>query len=321
MADAPEIDRLRLRTGKRSLNLAIPAYRVVDRSSFDLRMIEAAVGAGAEFRDGVGAQARPDGTLELDGRGSTETLRPRVVIIADGLGGSSLRGYPGFSWRVSARSHVGIGGLLDSMPPGVGRDAVAMFHGRHGYLGLAPIAGGGADVAAAVSPAWVAANAGRPPLAAMLASFGLDPARCGLVGRPMGSPRLTRHRTRLEDSSRVFVCGDAAGYLEPFTGEGMSWALGAAERLGPLVIGALEGAYEPGAWTASVRREWSRRRVLCRSVSALLRRPGLTGMLTATASAWGPAASALSLAVRALQAPGRDVRGSRELRPGGGVVA
>jgi flavin-dependent dehydrogenase len=40
----------------------------------------------------------------------------------------------------------------------------------------------------------------------------------------------------------LFVIGDAAGYVEPFTGEGMAWALAAADGLAPLAARAV------GAW-------------------------------------------------------------------------
>jgi 2-polyprenyl-6-methoxyphenol hydroxylase-like FAD-dependent oxidoreductase len=47
----------------------------------------------------------------------------------------------------------------------------------------------------------------------------------GLVhARWQGSPWLTRTRARFA-ASRLLVLGDAAGYVEPFTGEGMGWAM------------------------------------------------------------------------------------------------
>ena len=42
-----------------------------------------------------------------------------------------------------------------------------------------------------------------------------------------GTPPLTRRAPSLA-AERVFVLGDAAGYVEPFTGEGMAWALASA---------------------------------------------------------------------------------------------
>jgi menaquinone-9 beta-reductase len=42
-----------------------------------------------------------------------------------------------------------------------------------------------------------------------------------------GTPLLTRRR-RAMGGHRVLAIGDAAGYVEPFTGEGMAWALRSA---------------------------------------------------------------------------------------------
>jgi flavin-dependent dehydrogenase len=43
----------------------------------------------------------------------------------------------------------------------------------------------------------------------------------------LGTLPLTR-RTPRPAGHRVLVVGDAAGYVEPFTGEGMAWALATA---------------------------------------------------------------------------------------------
>jgi flavin-dependent dehydrogenase len=75
----------------------------------------------------------------------------------------------------------------------------------------------------------------------------------------------------------LLVVGDAAGYIEPFTGEGMAWALAGAAAVAPL---AVEGA---AAWSKSIGRAWEeqhrkiigRRQHACRWVSRLLRRPRL----------------------------------------------
>ncbi len=69
--------------------------------------------------------------------------------------------------------------------------------------------------------------------------------------------------------------GDAAGYVEPFTGEGMAWALGGAASVAPLAVKAASG------WSDSYRSEWrslharlvgSRQR-WCRMAARVLRSP------------------------------------------------
>lgn len=58
-----------------------------------------------------------------------------------------------------------------------------------------------------------------------------------------GTPALTRRRTRISEE-RVFVLGDAAGYVEPFTGEGMAWALASGAAVAPLAARAV-GEWRP----------------------------------------------------------------------------
>jgi flavin-dependent dehydrogenase len=74
---------------------------------------------------------------------------------------------------------------------------------------------------------------------------------------------------------RLFLVGDAAGYVEPFTGEGMGAALASARALAPLI---LRGA---SAWDDSIAAAWrrrygrlvGRRQLIGRSLAAALRHP------------------------------------------------
>ena len=49
-----------------------------------------------------------------------------------------------------------------------------------------------------------------------------------------GTASLTR-QTRPIAGERFFVLGDATGYIEPFTGEGMAWAMVSGQAIAPLV--------------------------------------------------------------------------------------
>jgi flavin-dependent dehydrogenase len=79
--------------------------------------------------------------------------------------------------------------------------------------------------------------------------------------------------------------GDAAGYVEPFTGEGMGWALVSArlcdEALAPLVTTA--GQLAGDVATAGIRyalthgRHFAAHHARCRRVSLVVRRPWLVG--------------------------------------------
>src|SRR5207248_1796003 len=104
------------------------------------------------------------------------------------------------------------------------------------------------------------------------------PRIAGLAELPWkGTPALTRRAKRL-GGERWFAVGDAAGYVEPFTGEGMAWAIMSAASLAPIAARAVR------RWDAALVREWefTHRRLIgsrqrtCRVVSRVLRSPALT---------------------------------------------
>jgi flavin-dependent dehydrogenase len=62
-----------------------------------------------------------------------------------------------------------------------------------------------------------------------------------------GTVPLTRRR-RCIAATRVFIVGDAASYLEPFTGEGIGWALSSALSVVPLSLRAVRRWDESLIW-------------------------------------------------------------------------
>jgi len=65
----------------------------------------------------------------------------------------------------------------------------------------------------------------------------------------------------------VFLLGDAAGFLDPLTGDGMSDALVAASKLAEIFASTREGA--EAAYSSWERRQW-RRRVFVARLARLL---------------------------------------------------
>jgi flavin-dependent dehydrogenase len=87
---------------------------------------------------------------------------------------------------------------------------------------------------------------------------------------------------------RFLLLGDATGYVEPFTGEGMAWALAAGAAVAPFVEEA------QGEWSADLERRWQRRLVdltisrqrVCSVLSTLLRQPLMTNALFSIGCQW-----------------------------------
>lgn len=286
---AASADRLALHSAGASVEIPLPPYRVVDRSAFDHDLVRQAIAAGAAFADGVGASVHPDGGVMLRGGDGVykdgDTLRPRVVVVADGLKGVALRGHPAFRWRISPRSFVGLGAFAATGGRAAGEPGVVtMRHGAPGYAGTAVLNDGSVIIAAAADPAWIRSTTGTPPLQRMMHQLECGPVE--ITGPVMGGPALTRRRSAVEADRRVFVIGDAGGYIEPFTGEGMTRAFEDAERVTPCIVAALRGQYEPGRWTSLRGQAVSRRAALCRACAWLLRRRRLTGAMVRAGAGW-----------------------------------
>jgi flavin-dependent dehydrogenase len=271
---APVIGRLDLRSGGRCASLRVPGYRVIDRTGFDADLVRAATEEGVVFRDRTQATVLPGPVVRLRGdRSHGDEFRPGAVIVADGLKGVSLRERPEFAWTVKTQARIGVGAVAEHIPGGCLHDAITMFHAPLGYCGVAPLADGRALIAAAIDPASPARGEGvRGRLASLCP--GLSP-ELDLVPHA-GEPALTRYRARVESDDGVYVIGDAAAYVEPFTGEGMTWALRSATEVAPHVLARVAGRPDPGSWQRATRRSDLRKRLLCRSVAALLRRPRAT---------------------------------------------
>lgn len=302
LTSAPTIARLDVHSGSQRLRIPVPPYRVINRALFDHDLVQSAIDAGAEYSPETHARIRQDYTVELShAHKNTLTLAPRVVIVADGIKGAALREVDEFSWRVDHDARVGIGGIIGELPSACSPDAITMFHGENGYAGIAPLHSGEALIAAAVNRDWISKRHDAPPLISILREFGLDIDRHTPLTITGGSPGLTRTRDCIEAKGRVFLIGDATGYIEPFTGEGMTWALQDAIMGSQFALAALEGRYTHGDWTAHHRRTNYYRKALCLISTKLLRKPALTRGLISVCSSTPALTKSLAGVVRALQ--------------------
>ncbi|HZY89862.1 MAG TPA: FAD-dependent monooxygenase [Gemmataceae bacterium] len=269
-----------LAAGGASARLAVSGV-VLSRGALDAALVGAAVAAGAHFlpqaRAALVAGGGAAGTVRLVSvpPGGAVAVRARCVLAADGLGGQLLTRAGVGEAPAAAGARVGVGAVSAEAPAYYRAGTVYMACGARGYVGLVRLEDGRLDVAAALDAAWVRASGG-PGRAALplLAAAGLPPVPGLLDLAWRGTPALTRRATRVA-GERLFVLGDAAGYVEPFTGEGMAWALAGGLAVAPLAAEAAR-RWRPSlaaAWAATYRRVVVRRQYLCRAAAAVLRRP------------------------------------------------
>ena len=237
-------------------------------------------GQASQFLPGTRAEL---GSLSVDCRhvrlhqlDQQQEATTQIVVAADGGGGNLMSQAPEVTYRVWKQSRIGAGAVWqdggDFYQPG----QIYMAVGRHGYAGLVRAENDLLNVAAALDVSYIRRcgdiakaisatieEAGLPALAADKASW-------------RGTPPMTRVASQV-GCERLFAIGDAAGYVEPFTGEGMAWAMSSAVLVVPHLLPAIQSWHETltAAWTKSYRREIRSRQRECWRLAALLRRPWL----------------------------------------------
>jgi flavin-dependent dehydrogenase len=268
---AVRLERFWLHAGSTRAELPIRGVSL-SRERLDAGLIREGVRAGAAFLPEAVAEVSAQGTWlrGVGPRGDRATAETVVVaadvtLVSDGLAGTACELEPPV---IERGGRIGVAAVVESaFEPGV----IQMVYGRGGYVGMVRLEDGRTNVAAALDPGFVRERGG--PGAAMAGLFAQAGAAtpAGLAhARWSGTPRLTRYRRRVWRPG-VLVIGDAAGYVEPFTGEGMGWAMAAGAAAAGL---AAEGRLED--WPAEYARLIARRQRLCRAAAWVLRRPRLT---------------------------------------------
>ncbi|GIW74368.1 MAG: FAD-containing oxidoreductase [Phycisphaerales bacterium] len=292
LRSAGPLHTLRLVTHGRQASLPLRGFVSVARESFDHDLARRAEAAGADVHWLTRAQASPDGTVRLS---TGRTLRARVVVDASGLSGSALtldggRALAGGGESVAPRSRMGLGlvGVGGASRPG----ELVMAVGRHGYVGMVALPDGRTDLAAAMDPHAVR-SAGGPARAvgALWRSAGLDAGDLPAADRWRGTPRLTRRRPAQE--GRILRVGDAAGYVEPFTGEGMSWAIVASSAVLEDCLACVRDGPAASRWPKRLAGLLGGRQRRCRLVCRAVRMPTLVAAgvrLAGLGPAWWSAA-------------------------------
>ncbi len=286
--------------------ICIPPGLAVSRSTFDAVLVSAAQAAGVTFRDATEAEV---GTYEADARLVTlnsQMARARMVIAADGLARSSLVQLRNLHRRVKTLSRIGAGCEFDSTPAAIESDTIHMIVGRTGYVGLVQIESGRLNIAAAISPEALSRSEGLgTAVARLLRDAKFDPGVDIGKGNWVGTPHLSGGGP--VSDVRLLVIGDAAGYIEPFTGEGIGWSMLSGAAAAELANRACE------QWNPNFILEWrktssevvGRRQLACRALAALLKRPWVTNLAVRIAAfapgVWLPIANRIQRPLRPLR--------------------
>jgi flavin-dependent dehydrogenase len=194
--------------------------------------------------------------VRLRTAGGMSEIRAPVTIAADGRT-STIASSLGLPWRPAFPARWAVGAHFEGVH---GLRPWGEMHVRAGYyLGVAPLPGGLAN-AILVVPLAGARGSGAP-LPQRLAQF--------LAGDPELGPRFSAARqvapatilgpmavdVRPPEGHGVLLAGDAAGFIDPMTGDGMRFAIGG----GALAARAALDVLEHG-WDGASRRHADRYR-------------------------------------------------------------
>jgi flavin-dependent dehydrogenase len=214
--------------------------------------------------------------------------------VADGLAGGSLTDLPEFGWTIAEASRFGAGAVVDATGDAPPHGDLRMLLDSIGYLGIVRLPDDRVDLAAAFHASAVRRVGGPAEAAARLLERHAMPALAAEArsARWQGTPTLTRRRRRVA-AGPIACIGDAAGYVEPFTGEGMTWAMRSGVEVATFIDAALATGQSLDGWNTRHRRLFARHHRRCRLVARTVRHPGLIHHGAALLSRIAPIRTAL----------------------------
>jgi len=246
-----------------------------DRSRLDPALLELAARAGADVRCGWQVTDVDLATRRLEVRepgGATRSIRTAVVVGADGPHSVVARA-AGVARPARLPVRIGLTYHLADADPTAARDA-RMRVLRDGYVGIAPVAGGRVNVGIVLGRSWrdrLARDGARAVAAGIVAAIppSADDAAAWRAGDPLDTVAGAwplGHRVVRRAGPDWLLIGDAAGFLDPFTGEGLHRALVSAELAAAAIAANDRG--RRGAFAAYDRA--MRRRFLAKDVVSWL---------------------------------------------------
>jgi len=229
--------------------------RALVRRELDAALVEQALAAGARFEPqttvrraivGQGRSPRVAGVV-VGVYGSEREMRSRVVIAADGRHSTLTFGL-GLARHPARPRRWAVGAYFDNVS---GLTAFGEMHVRRGrYIGVALVPGGLANVCL-VKP-WDLA-AGDIPLRDAQAALRRELTRDDALAERFARARLTVPPVVLGPLAvevdqtapdGLLLAGDAAGFIDPMTGDGLRFAVCGAELAARSALQALDQGWD-----------------------------------------------------------------------------
>ncbi len=261
------------------------------RRHFDWMLVEDATAAGVQFEPGVAVR----GALVESGRVTGVSLangrawRAAVTIAADGR-----RSTLAFGLGLAAHPRIprrwAIGAYIDDAGRGATPDRFGEMHVRAGrYIGIAPVPGGLTNVCV-VTP-WTPGDAAiGNPRQFVADTLARDPMlRERFAGARIATPPVVLGPLAVDVSETgvdgLLLAGDAAGFIDPMTGDGLRFAIRGAELTAAAARDALTHGWDGvHARLAQARRdEFAAKLRFNRAVRALVASPAAVACASSAA--------------------------------------
>jgi flavin-dependent dehydrogenase len=271
----------------------------ITRRDLDALLLQSAIAAGADFHDRttvLAALKTPagvvDGVAVREAKGQTSEQRASIVLAADGRE-SRLARSVGLARHARRPRRWAIGGYFANarLDPRYGEMHVRRSH----YVGVAPVPGGLANVCMVVVPS----NGRWPdPASALRDVVRRDPRLAERFGHAelVDDPHVLGPMAVETTGAGVpglLLAGDAAGFIDPVTGDGLRLALEGAELAAGVVLDTLTGRCAgrdaPSLLAARRQAAFARKWRFNRAIRTLLTRPAAISGAAVAARVW-PAA-------------------------------
>ncbi|MBC5806620.1 MAG: hypothetical protein DLM53_04675 [Candidatus Eremiobacter antarcticus] len=302
------------------LRLPSPGAVSLERAVLDSRLLEAALAAGASLKQGsfmrssersLSNRARKTGRSSSNGlvdvvyrdeHGAERSLSARVLVGADGAW-SAVAQRNGMA-KPGAGGRWAVGGHLEGQTDS---DELEMYVGPGGYYARNPLS---ATVVNSMLVLPRPAQASEAEAAVATITSGRRRFEADALQRRVAIGPL-RYAAEHLCARRTILTGDAAGLLDPFTGQGVSCALRLSFSAAETIAGLLAGG-RPERLAARYAAEWRRavgmRKVLSFLIDALMRNgalrrrahakvrqdPSIAEAMLAAISGYAPIGAALS---------------------------
>ncbi len=287
-----ELNQWKLNACGREVTAPLPGGIAVSRGALDTTLVDEARKFGVTPQFGVRGQivdASPAGVIVRRSDLATPQ-RFDAVVLATGLTGASVSRW--LPWIEQPHGPMGASLLVERLD-GVADRTIHMVCGDGGYVGLVRLEDGRVDVAGAVWPERheidttgkhqtsgdaapeAAKRVGKERIVrifeTILASASIGPLPHDAAERLMTTPPLRRLRHYGEHG--LLAVGDAAGYVEPFTGEGMAWAIRSGIVAADCIVAGGTPDEIAARWLERRQECLRRRQWICRALARGLETP------------------------------------------------